>query len=464
MNNIMSIFLKGLTGALMVFGLTGHAAAASTCLSNNATFSGSIGSQTSCANHSMSGCVIGTGGTTCTYMGTTCDFQIVATPAVGQSLDNTTTFSVTNPGFGKPTCQAKEAFTQGNQGANYCQYIYPSGVSGDTLTTLGSKGLAVSHKQLEVCTDEVLVILSPPVVRLTKTVVRVIDGMFDCSEATDSLEVIAIAATATTPGTEVAYCYLINNDGPSDLDSVVLIDDNGTPGDTSDDTVINDIGTLSGGASVMRDSGAMSVTDAGEIINTATVSGLFDGDDCGTCSDSDTATLNVAVACDTDTQAVANETGQVTTAQDAESTTRCSPAQDNVGTRSTSMLCDSNCVLRPGCRGLNTASCLQPCVPSGNWTYLEHGHAGDSCMFGEPTPGNLPLCQEVLGNPSNDPDCNAIDNPSLLRSNGNSSAFSSNPLLYYFPSSGGGDSTGTIYCILLQGEDASVCPSGAFVY
>jgi len=458
MNKMMSMFLKGLTAVLMVFGLSGHAAA-NNCLSDNATFTGSIGSQTTCGDYAMGGCVIGAGGSTCTYTGTTCDFQVVANPKVGRSSDKTTTFSVVNPGFGSPTCQIKMAFTQGNQGANYCQNVYPSGVSGDTLTTLGSKGTAVSHKQLEVCSDEVVVILSPPVVRLSKTVVRVIDGGFDCSEAADSLEVIA--------PTEVAYCYEISNEGQSDIDGLVLVDDNGTPDNFSDDTEINDIGTLSGGASVMRDSGAMMVTDAGEVVNTATVSGLFDGADCDTCSDSDTARLNVAVACDTDTQDIANDTGQVTTARDADGTTRCSPTQDNNqgdATRSTSMLCDDSCELRPGCKGLNTASCLQPCMPSGNWTYLENGHAGDSCMAGEPSPGNLPLCQEVLGNPNNNPNCGVIHNPSLLRSDGHSSAFSSNPLLYYFPSSGGGDSTGTIYCILLAGENASVCPSGAFVY
>ena len=455
MNKIMSMFLKCLTAVLMVFGLSGHAAATA-CLSNIATFSGSIGAQTSCADHSMDGCVIGTGGTTCTYTGTTCDFQVDVPAAVGQSSDKTTTFSVTNPGFGNPTCQVKETFTQGNQGSNYCQYIYPSGVSGDTLTTQNSRG-NVYHKQLEVCTDEVLVILAPPVVRLSKTVVRVVDGDFECSEATDSLDVIA--------PTEVAYCYEISNEGQSDIDGLVLVDDNGTPDDFSDDTEINDIGSLAGGTTVTpTPSVVVTVTEAGEVVNTAIVDGLFDGAECDTCSDSDTARLNVAVACDDDTQNIANETGQVTTARDAEGTTRCSPAQDNVGTRSTSMLCDSSCVLRTGCTGLDTASCLQPCVPSGNWTYLSGDSSTGACMAGEPSPGNLPLCQEVLGNPNNNPDCGVIHNPSLLRSDGHGNAFSSNPLLYYFPSSGGGDSTGTIYCILLAGETADVCPSGAFVY
>jgi hypothetical protein len=460
MNKMMSMFLKGLTGALMVFGLSGHATA-NNCLSYNATFSGSIGSQTSCGDYGMGGCVIGAGGSSCTYTGTTCDFEVVATPKVGRSSDKTTTFSVTNPGSSKPTCQVKMAFTQGNQGANYCQNVYPSGVSGDTLTTLGSKGTAVSHKQLEVCSDEVVVILSPPVTRITKTVVRVIDGVINCSEATDSLEVIAPA--------EVAYCYLVRNDGQSDLDGTVLIDDNGTPDDFSDDTEINDIGTLAGGASVMRDSGAITVTDTGEVVNTATVSGLHQGVACDTCSDSDTATLTVAVACDSSTQVIANATGTVVESSSVDGTTRCGPELGNTSgdaTQSVALLCDGSCELKPECKN-SPISCLQPCKPSLNWVY----QVGNSNVCVDAEPGDfgsgLPRCVEVMGNPSNtfSSTCDTIiENPSVVQATANKWTLSRNPLLYYFPSSGGGDSTGTIYCILLQGENASVCPSGAFVY
>jgi hypothetical protein len=334
--------------------------------------------------------------------------------------------------------------------------IYPNGVSADQLTTLGSKGIAVSHKQLEVCSDEIVV--GEPVVSIEKTVVRVVDNAFDCSEATDELEVIA--------PTEVAFCYTISNSGQGAIDDLVIVDDNGTPLDASDDFILLDDGAgLAGGSSLVVDSGSMLVENAGELVNTATVSGTFQGSQCSTCSDSDQATVNVVVACDDETQTQADQTGQVVETRDAAGTTRCSPASDNTsgdGTRSVSLLCDSSCVLRPECEA-DTASCLQPCMPSGNWTYLADGRGG-ACTFAEPTPGKLPLCQEVLGNPSNEPNCSVIDNPSLLRSDGHSSAFSSNPLLYYFPSSGGGNSIGTIYCILLEGEDASVCPEGSFVY
>ena len=456
MNKMMSIFLKCLTAALMVFGLSGHAAAVTNCLSNNAALSGSIGAQTSCADHGMDGCVIGDGDSTCTYTGTSCDFQIVATPAVGQSSDDTTTFSVTNPGFGNPTCQVKEAFTKGNRGSNFCQYIYPNGVSGDTLTTVSSRGATVPTQQLEVCTNEVFVTLAPPVVSLSLTVVRVIDGVVDCSLATDSLEVIA----NSDGDTEVAWCYEIRNLGPSAIDDLVVVDN----------TVTLSIGSLDGNATVTPTPyTVVTVTDAGEVINTATVSGLFDGDACDTCSDSDTATLTVAVACDSSTQVIANESGTVVESSSVDGTTRCGPELGNTSgdqTQSVALLCDGSCELKAECKN-SPISCLQPCKPSLNWTY----QVGNSnvCVFAEPGDfgSGLPRCVEVMGNPSNafSTVCDTIiENPSVVQATANKWTLSRNPLLYYFPSSGGGDSTGTIYCILLAGEDASVCPAGAFVY
>ena len=132
------------------------------------------------------------------------------------------------------------------------------------------------------------------------------------------------------------------------------------------------------------------------------------------------------------------------------------------------MLCDGTCELKSECIATEAgdvlpASCAQPCKASGNWNTYDEGQLP---ILGNPSPGNLPLCQEVLTNPSNFPATeDSITNPSLIRSDGHSMAFRRNPFLYYFPASGGGNSVGTIYCILYPSEDPNVvCPSGSIVY
>lgn len=442
MNNIMYKFLGCLTGVLMVFGLSGNVAADNGCESLQTNFTSKIGSQTSCADHNMNGCVVGSGESGCTYAGEGCNFEVAVSPSLG-TVDSTT-FSVVGSG-----CQVRMAITQGNQGANYCMNTYFGGVTGDTLTTLGGKNLdtPVSHKQLEVCTDELFA--GEPRLSIEKTVVRVVDGEYNCADATDSIEVIA--------PTDVAYCYTMSNDGAGAIDDLLIEDDGGT---LEPFTLLGDGTGLAGGSTLIVDSGPITVTSAEQVVNTATVSGTYRGSECSDCTDSDTATVNVVVACDDTTQSIANTTGTVIETRSVAGTTRCSPARDNIGTQSVGLLCNGACELRDECKN-SPSSCKQPCKPSKNWTYVDETGA---CFYAEPGPGKKPLCQEVLGNPSNNNDCNLIKNPSFVRSDGHSAAFSYNPTLYYFPSSGGGDSTGTIYCILHPGETASVCPRGAFVY
>lgn len=461
MDNFNNWLMRCLAGALLVLGLSGNAVA-DNCESFNATFTGSIGSQTSCADHNMTGCSVGAGGTECTYRGSICDFKVMVNPAVGDSADDTTSFTVTNPGFGKPTCQLKMSITQGNTGSNYCYGIYPGGVVSDTLTTHNNKGDSVPHKNLDVCTDELYA--SEPRVGIEKTVVRAVQdpvtGLFtiNCNDATEELDVIA--------PTHVAYCYSITNTGQGAIENLAIVDDMGTPLDASDDlTLLNDGTGLASGATLVVSTAEIMITEAGNLVNTATVAGDYQGGQCSGCSDSDTATVNIVVECDSTTQSVANTTGTVVEARDADGTTRCGPAADNSpqSNRSVSLLCDGSCDLKDECKD-SPISCKQPCKPSGNWTMYDE--TSGQCTPASPKPGKLPLCQEVLGNPNNNSDCSVIHNPAPIRSDGHSHLYSSNPLLYYFPSSSGGGSntTGTIYCILYPGEDASVCPAGSFVY
>jgi len=456
MHNFNNGLMRCLVGAVMLLGLSSGALAAN-CLTVTGAFSGSIGSQTSCADHNMHGVVVGSGESVNAYTGSICDFQVNVTPPVGDSEDDTTTFTVTNPdpGSGRPTCQVKLALAQGNTGSNYCYAIYPSGVSTDTITTYNSKETdTVPHKQLEVCTDEKFT--GEPMVDIKKTVVRVIDDVFSCDDAVDELDVIAPV--------DVVYCYTLTNTGQSSIENLRIDDDNGT----GDDFFLLDDGTslAGGGATLMVSSDPVTVTTAGERINTATVTGTYQGYLCAGCSDSDTATVNVVVACDPDTQTTANTTDQIIEARDANGTTRCAPAKDNdIGeVRTVSLLCDGSCEVKEECKG-SPIACKSPCKPSGNWTSYDDENG--KCNYGEPKPGKLPLCQEVLGNPRNVDDCNVIHNPAPIRSDGHSHLYSSNPYLYYFPgTSGGGTSTqGTIYCYPYPGEDpATVCPKGSFVY
>jgi hypothetical protein len=455
MHNFNNGLMRCLVGVVIFLGLSAGAEAVDNCISANGAFVGSIGSQTTCADHNMFGGVIGSGESVYTYTGSICDFQVEVTPAVGESADDTTTFTVSNPypGSGKPTCQLKMAIAQGNTGSNYCYAMYPGGASGDTMTTYNSKGTdTVPHKQLEVCTDERFA--GEPMVNIEKTVVRVIDGEFSCNDAVDELDVIA--------PTEVVYCYTLTNTGQSSIDALLIDDDNG-PGD--DFTLLGDGTGLAGGATLTVSSDPVSLTTAGERVNTATVTGTYQGYLCAGCSDSDTATVNVVVACDSDTQTTANATDQIIEARDTNGTTRCAPAKDNnVGqVRTVSLLCDGSCEVKEECKN-SPIACKSPCKPSGNWNSWDD--IQQKCIPGTPKPGKLPLCQEVLGNPRN-LGCDMIHNPAPVRSDGHSHLYSSNPYLYYFPgTSGGGTSTeGTIYCYPYPGEDpADVCPTGSFVY
>lgn len=483
----MSIKMKLLAGALLVLGLSSTAAQAdNNCLSLPGTFSTSIGATTSCANYNMVGCTIGAGETECTFGNSTCGFKATVSAGVGDSGDKSTTYKLSEV---EGTCRPRVAITQGNQGASYCSYFTPDGIDDEgyqliTESKQGS-GKAIAHKQLEICTDENVQAptQSPPVISLEKTVGREeADGSFSCADSSDEISVIAGAPVPVNGNpanpTEVIYCYTVRNDGLGTIDGLVFTDDGGTPGDTSDDPSVGDCIDPSGNVvtslaytdSCVAKSTVTIPNTVKRVVNTAMVEGTFNGQTmpCNTCTDDDTATVNVVVTCDADTQNEANKTGTVVERRGLESTTRCGPKDDKVLDTSVGLLCDGTCEVKAEC-GIDAAlplpaHCVQPCIPSGNWNTVDVNGA----VFGDPLPGRLPLCQEVLTNPANDfPSLGAtgtVTNPSLVRSDGHSSGFRRNPFLYYFPASGGGNSVGTIYCILYPGEPSTVCPTGSIVY
>jgi len=417
----------------------------------------------------MNGCVIGAGETECDYLGS-CSMFVETDDPVGQSADKSTTYSVTG------TCQGRRVNTQGNQGANYCTYLSPQGTTGDTLTTYSSKGVPVSHKQLEICTDEVQVVSNPPVLTLKVTVARVLNGEVNCEDSenlpTDEIDVIAPV--------DVAYCYTLRNDGLTNIAEWTITADNGTPED-EDDVLELSGSDLAGGTSVQVDSGIVLVENTGVLINTAKAEGFIvqgDTDPCPTCTDSDTATVNIIVQCDATTQGQASSTDSVVEKSSPQGTNICGPKTDDNNFNSVSLLCDSSCELRPECGGdlVNFPSgkpslCPQPCKASGNWTSGINDPANGSisgCSPNEPSPGNLPLCQEVLGNLTNNgaTSCVGIQNPKFIRRNGNHSEFGINPYVYYFDngSAGGGNNVGTIICYLYPGDTIADCPAGSIIY
>jgi len=490
----MNSMLKFLVGALLLLGLPGTVMAGS-CESSSATFSSSIGSTTTCSsisspnNESLDGCQVGSGGTTCSYTGTECDFRVNVVDSIGNSIgvgdsqDKSTTYTIDNPGSSKPTCQVKFAITRGNQASSYCRSDHPMGTSGDTMTTKGNNGNPITHRQLEICTDEGTVAVSAPVVSIEKTVGREEEpGVFDCTDSFDQISVIA--GDPSTNPTEVIYCYTIRNDGLGRLDALVdsagdsyfIKDNNGTIA-IGDDFIVygceNAAGTavsfLDGGDSCTAISDPRTIPNTVErVVNEAKVEGEFQGGPCDTCTDIDTATVNVVVQCDADTQDEADATGKVVERLGRQGTTRCAPRETTTIVDSgVGLLCDDTCAPRPECVSNPTLphcsdSDVLQCKPSGNWA---HTNALGDWTPGVPSPGKRPLCSEVLRNITNSDDVADRKNPVLTFANGRSVTVRTNPYLYYFPSSGGGNSIGTIYCILYPNEvAANVCPEGSIVY
>jgi hypothetical protein len=461
--NINNWLKSALVGVLSVLGAAGNVFAQDNCVSNSTQYVGSIGSQTTCADHSMSGCIVGSGETSCTasYSGPNgdCSFTVNVTPAVGDSTDGGTHFSV-EPGG----CQLKLGLFQGNTGSNYCYGYYVNGQAADAMYTY-NKGKIVPHKQAEFCTNGLFA--GEPNIKLDVTLARayydedISDYDFNCGEgeSVDELHVIAPS--------RIGICHTITNSGDGSIENISIVNDNGTPDDTSDDFTLLDNGTsLPGGGSLVVKSDVKLVQIPGPRIYKATVAGYYQSAMCDGCSDDDTATLNVAVACDETTQNQANLVGTVVESNNVYGTTVCGPAVDNTSgdqIRSVALLCGGVADIRESCKE-DPASCPQPWVPSKNWTYIDEDT--EQCIFAEPTPGNLPLCEEVITNPANEFDCTKIINPNRIRRVGNKEVFARNPTIICVgcDQGGGGSSTGTVYCLLDPGESPSVCPKGSYVF
>lgn len=485
----MSNKIKLLAGALMILGLLGTGvSSASECLSDNATYSASIGAQTTCSDFNgqnsggqnglpMDGCVIGSGSTSCEYYGTNCAFKVVVgNGGVGQV--DPTSYTV-EPILGYDLCQAKIAITQGNQGANFCQYTYPGGIpgAGDTLTTLGNQNKTVSHKQLEVCADELVVTGAAPVLSIEKTVVRIVDGTFDCDDATDSVNALA--------PTEVAFCYTIDNIGQGTVENLILEDtliglnvDLGTPLQSEYPIMENSGPVLISGTACDPNSAIPCVEAAGaELVNTATVSGSFGGGACDTCEDSDTASvLLLAENCPANFQGAVNqfaaETGLdyafLLDPNQGGRLSVCAPDGNftdpatNYSNEAIRVQCVDQCITKEICETdpTNVACSPSVCESSGAWTEWS---SGTSCsVVTDPAPGVTPYCFEVQQDLNKDCVLNEWDpqdDTVLHIKKGHS-----NPYVYQSCYSSGGRYVCETMCFAYSTADRANCPPGSTIF
>lgn len=100
-----------------------------------------------------------------------------------------------------------------------------------------------------------------PLLNLEKTVTTA-----DGTCGVDDVEELTV-----TSGDTVKYCYTVSNPGTADLFNVAIVDDNGTPGNTSDDFTLN-VGTL-GGVSEISLEQQVTLSVGGTVVNTADATG-----------------------------------------------------------------------------------------------------------------------------------------------------------------------------------------------
>jgi hypothetical protein len=354
--------------------------------------------------------------------------------------------------------QVDKIFVTRTGSGSRCLYEFEPG------RTLGDFLLPTNPKDVSGCSDGVddPPPVLKPIFQLDKRVTledpATIATACDADAAANEIDALA--------PTTVYYCLTISNIGtaPNDAGSLSLTDSMGTPVfPPGFDGILDPDESVTATYSVYLEEEEVRE-------NNAVVSATYsNGLPCPSCVDDDSAIVNVVATCDPVTQDTADATGTVVTAQNQDGLKRCGPKSDTPATDPTSvaLLCDDSCELKEECKD-NPLSCKQPCKPSKNWTYIDGDETGSDWTCEEGFPGNdrLPLCTEVVTNPGNahDSTCSAIKNPALFRCTSGSCTYGRNPTIITIPSSGGGDSTGTIYCLLDPGESASLCPQGSFVF
>ena len=460
-------FLAVMAGGLMMaFGLSGTAVAE--CIQDNSDpsiFNLLVDASTSCEalSANMQGCQVDSSGS-CVITDPNTGETITVSLSAG-SVGGTTTmswFSNTDAANQKAG-EVDFAIVVGATGGGSCGWSYTPGSNvGAGLGFLKNNGSIQKMNDIYFCSD---FIGPPPSISrlvLSKTVTRA-DGTCGTDDA---------ATLSVDTGVEVKYCYVAENVGIGDAENILLIDDNATPGDSSDDfevmlTPLNG-GTLNSGATATGESVAVSFSAPGQVVNTATVS----ADDGVTHSAS--ATLNVTQGlgiCPPAFQTAVDQqvalTGEypfafLTDPKKPDVPAVCTPSALNETVASTSVTCIEGCSIKPECVDTPNAQGCSPqvCQSSESWTtHDEYGVCQGPATTDENSP--LPFCWEV--NQDLNRDC-VLNGTQPMSSFGiEMKQVHSNPYVYQSCVKSRRGTVCSTTCYLYPGEDASVCPAGSTV-
>jgi uncharacterized repeat protein (TIGR01451 family) len=475
---MMSLAAGGLIAALLPIGATwagGSNTTSGGCIKSPddpSLFSLLVDASSSCAalSSNMTGCQVDSHGS-CTISNGTDTITVQLTQG---SVGGTTPISwqVTNSTTANPKAGTVDfSIEVGATGGGTCGWSYSPGSSyGVGTAFLKSNGSIQKINDIYFCSDFQAPPASLPRLSLTKTVMA--EGGNCDTNGVDLLD--------AKTGDKVEYCYVVENLGNGSANNLLLVDDLGTPSDTSDDLVIPltglDGGVLAPGAKATGQSSAITMTAAGKLVNTATVAGesvdFPNYEDAFTASD--TATVNVVqalVTCPDGYQEAVDQmvdnTGDFSYAvllnpKKPQDVSVCVPNSTNVQVRGVS--CIDECILKtdPDCSQtpLPAGCSPQVCQSSGAWTAIDASTG--QCGAVTDTGGKIPYCWEVEQDLNQD--CTLNETQPMTTHEVTTRQIHSNPYVYQSCVKSGGRKVCTTYCYLYPGENANVCPSTSIIY
>jgi hypothetical protein len=439
-------------------------------------FSLLIDASSSCEalSSNMTGCRVDAATGQCTI---TKGAESITVQLTAGSVGGTTPFSWQVTGYSNianpKAATVDVSIAVGATGAGTCGWSYsPGSTHGDGTAFLKSNGSYQKLNDIYFCSDFDAPPADVPRLSLNKTVMA--------KGGTCGVNDVELLDVMT--GAEVEYCYVVENLGNGDAENIVLVDDLGTPSDTSDDVIITldglNGGVLAAGAKATGKSPAVTITAAGKLVNTATV----DGDSVDYASydvpyASDTATVNAEqalVKCPADFQKAVDQIYQQTdnfsyavlyNPKKPEDVSVCVPS--NVDENDTTKLrvrgtdCIDECILKPGCDTNPTAEGCSPQVCQSSEAWTTHDENGVCQGAATDTGGKLPYCWEVEQDLNQN--CVLNDTQPMKTHEVITREIHANPYVYQSCSKSGGRTTCTTYCYLYPGETSSVCPKGSII-
>lgn len=452
------------SGLMLLFGLSGTALAE--CVKGEqdpSSHSLLIDASSSCAAMSgnMVGCQMDSSGT-CTIVNPNTGESVTVNLTAG-SVGGTTRMSwssstdTPNPNSGK----VDFTIIVGATGGGTCGWDYGQGSAyGEGLGFLKSNGNIQKMNNIYFCTDFIGPVPAVSRLVLTKTV----------TTESGTCGVDDSATLAVETGESIKYCYEVENVGLGDAENILLIDDNATPGDDSDDFEVTlsplNGTTLATGGTAYGESAAMSFVTPGQVVNTATVS----ADDGATHSASATVDVEQGlVLCPEAYQDAVDQQVELTgdfpfayllDPKSPNSAALCKPKASNSKVASRSVRCVMGCEIKPECVDSPNAPGCSPQVCQSSEVWTTHDEFG-TCE-GPATPGDtdpLPYCWEVAQDLNRDCVLNSVE--PMMTNSVEVTQVHSNPYVYQTCVRSRRGTVCETTCYLYPGEDASVCPSGS---